>query len=100
MLLTREVAGEVGSGLGPLFSINYDTRGFRRLARIGVEPTIRGVRHALTPFIAPVELEDMSLLEDPLTTMTVELIRQGIEESLARRAIEIFQQGGDLSDVI
>ena len=100
VLLTREIAGETAMSLGHLFSINYDTRGYRRLARIGVEPTIRGVRNALTPFVAPVELEDVSLLEDPLTAMSEALISHGVDESLTRRAIEIFQQGGDLGDVI
>ena len=100
VLLTREIAGPEGSGLGPIFSINYDTRGFRRLARIGVEPTLRGVRYALTPFVAPIELEDVSLLDDPLAAMCTALISHGVEESLATRSIEIFQQGGDLDDVI
>lgn len=100
VLLTREVAGETAIGLGHLFNINYDTRGYRRLARIGVEPSIRGVRNALTPFVKPLELEDISLLEDPLIAMSEALIGHGVDESLARRAIDMFQQGGDLGDVI
>lgn len=100
VLLTREVAGETAMSLGHLFSINYDTRGYRRLARIGVDPTIRGVRNALGPFVAPVKLEDVSLLESPLTAMSEALVKHGIDGLLAGRAIEIFQQGGDLDDVI
>lgn len=100
VLLTREVAGEDGRGLRPLFSINYDTRGFRRIARVGVEATVRGVRNALAPFVEPIQLEHMTVLADPLRIMSTVLVNHGVEESLAIRSIEIFKQGGNLDDVI
>ena len=37
VLLTQERPSDQRGGLRPLFNINYDTRGFRRMARVGVD---------------------------------------------------------------
>ena len=51
VLLTQERLSEDGEGLRPLYGINYDTRGFRRIARTGVKATLSEVRAALSPFV-------------------------------------------------
>ena len=100
VLLTQERPSDQRDGLRPLFKINYDTRGFRRMARAGVEPTIRGVRNALTPFVEPVRLEDTGLATPPLVALVAALITHGVNESVAGRAIEIYKQGGRLGDAL
>ncbi|MDF1597515.1 MAG: hypothetical protein P1T08_15660 [Acidimicrobiia bacterium] len=100
VLLTQERPSEEGSASRPLFGINYDTRGFRRIARAGVEPTIRGVRNALTPFVQPVRLEDAGLMDDPFDSLATALVKHGIEPELASRSVEIFQQGGRIDDAL
>ena len=100
VLLTQEKPSEQGSGLLPLFEINYDTRGFRRMARVGIEATTQGVRNALIPFVPPVKLEDKEITTAPLVALSDELISRGIEESVATRAVEIYQTGGQLDDAL
>ena len=100
VLLTQERPSEQGSGVRKLFTINYDTHGFRRMARVGIEATIEGVRAALTPFVEPVRLEDRELITAPLAALSAELIRRGIDESVATRAVEIYQRGGQLDDAL
>ena len=100
VLLTQERPSEQRGGLRPLFNINYDTRGFRRMARVGVEATIRGVRNALAPFVAPVRLEDPELATAPLVALAAALITHGVNESVAGRAVEIYRQGGRLGDAL
>lgn len=100
VLLTQERPSDEGSATRPLFGINYDTRGFRRIARAGVEPTIRGVRNALTPFVQPVRLEEAGLASDPFDSMTEALVRHGVDSELAVRSVEVFQQGGRISDAV
>lgn len=98
VLLTQERPSEEGSASLPLFGINYDTQGFRRIARAGVEPTIRGVRNALTPFVQPVRLEEAGLASDPFDSMVGALVRHGIDSEFALRSVEIFRQGGRIND--
>ena len=100
VLLTQERPSEQGSGLGPLFNINYDTHGFRRIARAGVEPTIRGVRYALTPFVKLVSLEDVGLATPPLVALSAALISHGVDESVATRSVAIYQRGGRIDDAL
>ena len=100
VLLTQERPSDQRGGLGPLFNINYDTRGFRRMARVGVVPTIRGVRNALTPFVEPVRLENPELATSPLVALATALITRGVDESVAGRAIDIYRQGGRLGDAL
>ena len=100
VLLTQEKPSEQGSGLLPLFTINYDTRGFRRIARVGIEATTQGVRNALISFVEPVKLENRELTTAPLVALSDELISYGIEESVATRAVEIYQTGGQLDDAL
>lgn len=100
VLLTQERPSEEGSASRPLFGINYDTRGFRRIARAGVEATVRGVRNALTPFVQPVRLEEAGLASDPFDLMVRALIKHGIDSELASRAVDIFRQGGRVNDAL
>ena len=100
VLLTREPPTERGDGLLPLFNINYDTRGVRRIARVGVEASEREVRRALTPFVEPARRVDGELGLDPLEAMPGALARHGIDPSIASRSVEIFRQGGRLVDAL
>ena len=100
VLLTQERPSEQGNGLRPLFKINYDTHSFRRMARVGIEATIQGVRNALIPFVEPVRLEDGELATAPLEVLSAELISFGVDESVATRAVEIYQRGGQLDDAL
>lgn len=94
VLLTQERPSEEGSASGSLFGINYDTRGFRRIARAGVEPTVRGVRSALTPFLQPVRLQDADLAADPFDSLVDALVEQGLDADLALRSVQVFRHGG------
>ena len=100
VLLTPESSLDQVRGLGPLFNINYDTHGFRRMARVGIEPTLQGVRRALTPFVAPLRLENTGLSTDPLVALSAALIGHGVDESVVNRAVEIYQRGGNLDDAL
>ena len=100
VLLTQERPSDDGSGLRPLFSINYDTRGFRRIARAAVEPTKAGLRTSLTPFIEPVTLDDAGLEIDPFVAFERALVSRGIGADLAARSVEVFRGGGRLDDAI
>lgn len=100
VLLTQERALDDGQGLNPLFSINYDTRGLRRIAHAGVSPTTSGIRDSLAPFTEPLELAGATLSGDPLRAFEQALVSEGIQPELARRSVEIFDQGGRLDDAV
>lgn len=100
VLLTQERLADEGEGLRPLFGINYDTRGFRRIARTGVQPTVRSVRSALSPFVEPVRLEDAGIAADPLASLSEALVSNGVQEDIAVRAIQVYRDGGRLDDVL
>ena len=65
-----------------------------------MEPTLAAVREALTPFVAPIELDDPSIAGDPFNALEVSLAARGVERDLARRAIAAFKQGVPLADVL
>lgn len=100
VLLSQETPHEQGEGVHWLFDINYDTRGFRRIARAGVEATIHSVRNALTPFVEPVRLEDAGLLGDSLDSLAAALTAHEIGREIATRAVDVFRQGGRLDDAL
>ncbi len=100
VLLTQERLADEGEGFRPLFGINYDTRGFRRIARTGVEPTVRSVRSALSPFVEPVRLEDAGIAADPLAALSEALVNNGVQDDIAARAIQVYRDGGRLDDVL
>lgn len=100
VLITQERALDEGAGLHPLFAINYDTKGLRRIARTGVEPTTAGVRGALAPFVEPLMLAGAGLPFDSLEAFESALVSEGVVPELARRAIGIFTQGGRLEDAV
>lgn len=100
VLLSQERLADEGEGFRPLFGINYDTRGFRRIARTGVEPTVRGVRSALSPFVEPIRLEDAGIRADPLASLAEALVSNGVQQDLATRAIQVYREGGRLDDVL
>ena len=100
VLLTQERPVEQGEEPLPLFDINYDTQRFRRIARAGVEATHNGVRNALISFVEPVRLDEAGLTVDPLEVLALALVACGVDESVATRAVEIYQQGGQLDDAL
>ena len=100
VLLTQERLADEGEGMLPLFGINYDTRGFRRIARTGVQPTIRAVRSALSPFVEPVRLREAGLAVDPLASLSEALVNNGVLGDLATRAVQVYREGGRLDDVL
>lgn len=99
VLLTQERPPDHGTGLHPLFTLAYDMRGFRRIARVGIEPTLQGARSALTPFVAPLRLHGTGLATPPLLALSSALVTRGVDEGLAKRAIKIHRSGGHLDDV-
>lgn len=100
VLLTQERSPDNSETTRQLFGINYDTSGVRRIAHSGVAPTVAAVREALTPFVAPVELEDQGIASDAFNTLTEALAARGIERQLADRAVSGFRQGADLDDIL
>jgi hypothetical protein len=68
VLLTQERLVDGGEATRQLFSINYDTRAIRRIAQSDVNPTLRDVRLALRPFVAPLELDDRTIAMDAFST--------------------------------
>ncbi len=100
ILLTQERSPETRQTTRDLFEINYDTRNLRRIARAGVEATLVAVREALTPFVAPIALDDPSIASDPFDALTEALAARGVERALATRATAAFKQGVPLGDVL
>ena len=100
ILLTQERSPETSETTRELFNINYDTTGLRRIAHTGVDATLAAVRNALTPFVAPIELDDPSIAADPFTSFIEALGSRGVERDLAIRAVSAFRQGVNLGDVL
>ncbi len=100
MLLTQELSPENGLVTRGLFEINYDTSRLRRIAHAGVTPTAVAVRSVLAPFIAPTELSDPAITENPFQSMVRALALNGVERQLAQRAIDAFEQGVPLADIL
>jgi len=100
ILLTQEGLSEGGEATRNLFRINYDTQAIRRIAHSGVGPTLAEVRHALTPFVVPIELDDPTIAGDAFKSFTDALIQRGISRELATRAVAAFRQGGRIDDLI
>jgi hypothetical protein len=100
ILMTQERSPENPKTTRDLFDINYDTSGLRRIAHTGVQATLAGVRNALTPFVAPIELDDPSIGRDPFDAMVEALAARGVERDLGSRATTAFKQGVPLGDVL
>jgi hypothetical protein len=100
ILLTQERSLENKQTTRILFDINYDTSNLRRIAHAGVQATLMAVREALTPFVAPIELDDPSIARDPFDAMMETLAARGVDRDLASRAIAGFRQGVPLGDVL
>lgn len=100
ILLTQERSPETNDTTRDLFNINYDTTGLRRIAHTGVDATLTAVRNALTPFVAPIELDDPSIATDAFTSFVEALASRGVERELANRAVNAFRQGVHLGDVL
>lgn len=100
VLMTQERSPDDSATARQLFSINYDTSSVRRIAHSGVSPTVTSVREALTPFVAPIELEDQGIASDPFAAMVEALAARGIERGFADRAVDAFRQGADLDDIL
>lgn len=100
ILITQERSPENPKTTRDLFEINYDTSNLRRIVHAGVEATLAAVRNALTPFVAPIELDEPSLGRDPFDAMVEALTARGVERDLASRAGTAFKQGVPLGDVL
>lgn len=100
VLLTQERSPDDSETARQLYSINYDTSCVRRIAHSGVAPTVAAVREALTPFVAPVKLDDEGMATDAFASMTDALTARGIDRGLADRALTGFRQGAELDDIL
>lgn len=100
ILLTQERLLEGGEATRKLFEINYDTRGIRRIAHSDVHPRLADVRDALTPFVAPIELDDPAILASPFESFIDSLVARGIDREVAVRAVTASRQGGEIVDAL
>lgn len=100
VLLTQATLIDGGEETRQLFGINYDTHGVRRIAQSDVSPTSRGVRLALTPFVAPIELGDPSITMDAFAAFVDAVVERGVDPEIAARAVNAFRQGGRVADAI
>jgi hypothetical protein len=96
ILLTQERLPEGGDATRKLFEINYDTRGIRRIAHAGVFPRLTDVRNALTPFVAPIELDDPTIATSVFESFIESLVARGIDREVAVRAVTASRQGADI----
>jgi hypothetical protein len=100
ILLTQERLPESGNATRDLFQINYDTRGVRRIAHSGVFPRLVDVRNALTPFVAPIELDDPTIATSAFESFIESLVARGIDREMAVRAVTASRQGADIADAL
>lgn len=100
VLLTQEKAPEDDSTTRELYAINYDTARLRRIAHAGVSVTPESVSHVLAPFVAPLEGNVSNIHEDPFARLLLALESRGVDEDIASRAIQAFEQGASLDDVL
>ncbi|MGH7964817.1 MAG: hypothetical protein ACRERD_23885 [Candidatus Binatia bacterium] len=100
VLLTQEQSVESDEASRALYEINYDTARMRRIAHIGVEASLVGMREVLAPFVAPRAVSDASVSERPLGLLLRALVSRGVSQDLATRAVTAFDQGGSLVDVL
>jgi hypothetical protein len=80
--------------------MNYDTRGVRRIVHSGVFPRLADVRNALTPFVAPIELDDPTIATSPFDSLVESLVARGIDREVAVRAVTAWRQGGNIADAL
>ncbi len=100
VLLTQERSPETALVTKGLFEINYDTARLRRIAHAGVDLNKDAVMAVLAPFVAPAELENPLITENPFQLMIRVLASHGIEKQLAQRAVDAFEQGVPLGNVL
>jgi hypothetical protein len=100
ILLTQERLPERGDATRDLFQINYDTRGVRRMVHSGVFPRLADVRNALTPFVAPIELDDPAIATSAFDSFIESLVARGIDREVAVRALTASRQGADIADAL
>jgi hypothetical protein len=100
VLLTQELLPDRGDATRELFQINYDTRGVRRMAHSGVFPRLADVRNALTPFVAPIELDDPTIATNAFDSFIEALVARGIDREVAVRAVTASRQGADIADAL
>jgi len=99
VLLVEQPAADDGRAATELASLNYNTRGIRRLAHAGVAATLEAVERALRPFLPLPEISEAAVLEDALTLLEQALTAEGVDEQLAGRAVAAFRETGSLSSV-
>jgi hypothetical protein len=100
ILLTQERLPEGGHATRELFEINYDTRGIRRIAHSGVLPSLADVRNGLTPFVAPIELDDPTIVTSPFEPFVESLVARGVDREVAVRAVTAWRQGSNIADAL
>jgi len=100
VLLTQELSPETEAITRGLFEINYDTSRLRRLAHAGVDPSLDSVRAALAPFVPPIELDDPAITDNPFQTLINALASNGVDRAMAQRAVDAFEQGVPLANVL
>lgn len=81
-----------------LDAIERDTRGVRRLASVGTDPTDEAVERALRPFIA-MQTSGSKMLSDPFDELEAQLAMHGVSPETAARTVGNFRQRGTLDDV-
>lgn len=85
LLVTAQPADMAASEA--LFGVTYNLRQVRRLAKVGVEPTLAGVARALRgvlPLIPPTDLETVL---DPLLALRERLLTDGVDPIAVQAAV-------------
>jgi hypothetical protein len=98
VVLCEAPAPEDATASQVLSELRYDTHTVRRLARVGVEPTIDRLSESLRTFLPLGRGSSNASLEDPLQHLERLLSSRGIDESVAGRAVAAFRQTGDVID--
>lgn len=100
VMMTQEKASDDDETTRGLFAINHDTSHLRRMAHTDIELTRASVTRALSAFLEPVEVDEADTRSDALLALVQSLTQRGIPESLAAKAVAVFNQGGALDDVL
>jgi hypothetical protein len=98
LMSSQQVSDDRGAS-SELVAINYNTRLVRRIAHAGVSPTIESIEAVLRSFLPLPRSRQTDVLEDALTLLEGELQQEGVDETLAGRAIASFRSTGSLASV-
>lgn len=74
-----------------LFGLTYNLRHVRRLVKIGVDPTLAGVRRALRPLLPLASTGSLTSVDAyPLQMLAQRLVDDGLESATVNRAVAQF----------